>query len=111
MWPLMMVIAVSFTVLSCEKENSEGPIYIGEVIQQRNDCTGSTGFPFIIKYSQGNEIDSLITLTLPTEFKLIGTRITIQMRNLNSTDEIIPCNSLSTHPNQKIIFNVKYNKK
>ncbi|MFZ5978028.1 MAG: hypothetical protein GTN67_05820 [Hydrotalea flava] len=99
----IVAILLSF---SCRKNSPE--FFSGNVDRGINGCSGSTGFVYIIKYSdQNNREDSLSTLTLPTQFKLSGTKIKFQMRDLNNTDEIMFCNAMITPPKQKVIYNVK----
>ena len=93
-------------IWSCRKK-IDSVRYKGEVISQPNYCTSSTGFPFIIKYLNGNNIlDSSITINLPTQYKFIGQKITFEMRELNSQDEKIACTNLFIIPKQMVIFNV-----
>lgn len=91
---------------SCTKNSDT--IFTGVVKRQESGCSGSTGFVFIIKYvDQNNREDSFSTLTLPTQYKLPGTKITFQMQDVSSADEAMYCNAMMTTPKQKIIFNVR----
>jgi hypothetical protein len=100
------ISAVLLTFLSCRKNSPE--FFKGSVDRNINSCSGSTGYVFIIKYiTKNNTEDSLSTLTLPTQFKLSGTKINFQMRNLSNTDEVMFCNTMITPPKQKVIYNVK----
>lgn len=99
-------VIITILFFSCRKDSPE--FLNGTVDRNINSCSGSTGFVFIIKYTNQNSTeDSLSTLTLPTQFKLSGTKIKFQMRDLNSTDESMFCNAMVTVPKQKIIYNVK----
>ncbi|MEJ7820684.1 MAG: hypothetical protein WKF85_00105 [Chitinophagaceae bacterium] len=101
-----ILTAILLSSFSCRKISPE--FINGTVDRNINGCSGSTGFVFIIKYStQSIREDSLSTLTLPTQFKLSGTKIKFQMRDLNNTDESMFCNAMITAPKQKIIYNVK----
>ena len=101
-----VIAIILFLSFSCRKNSPE--LLNGTVDRNINGCAGSTGFVFIIKYTNQNSTeDSLSTLTLPTQFKLSGTKIKFQMRDLNSTDESMFCNTMITAPKQKIIDNVK----
>lgn len=97
---------ILLSAYSCKKDSPE--ILNGTVDRNINGCSGSTGFVFIIKYiNQSNTEDSLSTLNLPTQFKLSGTKIKFQIRDLTQSDETMFCNALITPPRQKIIYNVK----
>lgn len=97
------ILLLSF---SCRKDSPE--LFNGTVDRNINGCSGSTGFVFIIKYQNLNNIeDSLSTLTLPTQFKLSGTKINFHMRDLKEGDETMFCNAMIAAPKQKIIYNVK----
>lgn len=102
-----LLLACSLLFLACSK--SKIPIrYKGEVIQQPNYCTSSTGFPFIIKYTnEFQKSDSVITINLPTQYKFIGQKIEFEMRDTTASDEKIICNGLFTVPRQVILLNVK----
>lgn len=92
--------------ISCRKNSPE--FFNGIVDRNIKGCSGSSGYVFIIKYiNQNNTEDSLSTLTLPTQFKLSGTKINFQMRNLSKSDETMYCNTMINPPNQKVIYNVK----
>jgi hypothetical protein len=101
---LLFACAIFF---SCSK--SDNPIrYKGEVVSQPNYCTSSTGFPFIIKYlNTANPMDSIITTTLPTQYKLLGLKIEFSERDVTSQDEVLLCNDLYNIPKQVVVFNVK----
>jgi hypothetical protein len=100
------LIIVTF-FLSCSKNNNNN-VYDGEVIRQPNYCTASTGFPFIIQFTnQENDVDSLITTTLPSQYKFIGQKIKFEFRDLNPFDERLACSTLFSIPKQKFIFNVE----
>ncbi|WP_167516990.1 hypothetical protein [Hydrotalea flava] len=101
-----ILTGILLSSFSCRKNSPE--FFNGTVDRNINGCSASTGFVFIIKYTtQSNTEDSLSTLTLPTQFKLSGTKIKFQMRDLNSTDESMFCNAMITTPKQKVIYNVK----
>ena len=102
----LLSLAFSIIFLCCKKEK-EKIIYSGEVISQPNYCTSSTGFPFIIKYlDKMNYSDTIITISLPIQYKFIGQKIKFEIRDLTSGDERIACTALFTTPKQAIIFNV-----
>lgn len=104
---LAIVLAFLISVGSCKKHSN--PIrYYGEVISQPNYCTSSTGYPFIIQYSNNNTVDTIITITLPTQYKFIGQKIQFEMRELNAQDERVLCTNLFTVPRQVVIYNVSY---
>lgn len=104
---ITFLLLACLTFSSCKKSNTSIR-YKGEVSSQPNYCTCSTGFPFIIKYtSSANVQDSIITTTLPVQYKLIGQKIEFSMRELNTQDERIVCNGLYTVPKQVVIFDVK----
>lgn len=99
-------LAFSIIFLCCKKEK-EKIIYAGEVISQPNYCTSSTGFPFIIKnLDKMNHSDTIITITLPIQYKFIGQKIKFEIRDLTTQDERIACTDLFDIPKQVIIFNV-----
>lgn len=99
---LLTILLLSF---SCRKDVPE--LFNGNV-DQSISCSGSTGFVFIIKYQNASNIeDSFATLTLPTQFKLLNTKIKFEMRDLKEGDESMFCNALIIAPKQKIIYNVK----
>lgn len=99
-------ISILLSSFSCRKSSPE--FFNGTVDRNINGCSGSTGFVFIIKYlDQNNREDSLSTLTLPTQFKLSGTKIKFQMRDLNNMDEVMFCNAMIVTPKEKVIYNVK----
>ena len=101
-----IITTILSLIFSCRKPSDE--FFNGTVDRNINGCSGSTGFVFIIKYkNQSNIEDSLSTLTLPTQFKLSGTKIKFQMRDLKQGDETMFCNAMITPPKQKIIYNVK----
>lgn len=101
---LSLVLTIIF--LSCKKEKNK-IIYKGEVISQPNYCTSGKGFPFVIKYLNGmNNSDTVITITLPIQFKFIGQKIKFETRELNSKDERLACTDLFDIPKQVVIFNV-----
>ncbi|MEO6330262.1 MAG: hypothetical protein ABIO55_15115 [Ginsengibacter sp.] len=84
---------------------------MGEVISQPNYCTSSTGFPFIIKYlDKMNHSDTIITITLPIQFKFIGQKIEFEMRELTLQDERIACTNLFDIPKQTIYLMFHHNK-
>lgn len=92
------------------KKENDKTMYKGEVISQPNYCTSGTGFPFIIKYIDSmNHSDSIITITLPIQYKFINQKIEFEMRNLTSQEETIACTNLFTIPKQVVIFNVSPN--
>ena len=100
------IVTILLSSFSCRKNSPE--FFNGTVDRQINSCTGSTGFVFIIKYSdQNNREDSLSTLTLPIQFKLSGTKIKFQIRDLSNADDIMVCNAMIIPPKQKVIYNVK----
>lgn len=103
----ILVIVLSFltSISSCRKQSSQFRYY-GEVIAQPNYCTSSKGYPFIIKYSKNNTTDTVITITLPIQYKFIGQKIKFEMRELNFQDERIACTSLFIIPQQVVICNV-----
>ena len=102
----LLSLAFSIIFLCCKKEK-EKIIYTGEVISQPNYCTSSTGFPFIIKYlDKMSHSDTIITITLPIQYKFIGQKIKFEIRDLTSQDERIACTNLFIIPKQVIIFNV-----
>ena len=101
-----LIATILLSSFSCRKNFPE--LFNGTVYRETNDCSGNTGFVFIIKYiNENNTQDSLSTLTLPTQFKLPGNKIKFQMRDLNSTDEVMFCNAMIIAPKQKVIYNVK----
>jgi hypothetical protein len=103
-----IVLSLAFTILlfCCKKENDKFK-FKGEVISQPNYCTSSTGFPFVVKYlGRMNQSDTIITTTLPIQYKFIGQKIEFEMRNLTSQDERIACTNLFAIPNQVVILNV-----
>lgn len=103
---ILLALAFSVVLFCCKKEKDK-IIYSGEVISQPNYCTSSTGFPLIIKYlDEINHSDTIITITLPIQYKFIGQKIKFQIRNLTSQDERIACTNLFDIPRQVIIFNV-----
>lgn len=105
----LLLLAFVMALFSCKKENDK-IMYKGEVISQPNYCTSSTGFPFIIKYLDNmNHSDSIITITLPIQYKFISQKIKFEMRNLTSQDERIACTNLFNVPKQVVIFNVSPN--
>lgn len=105
----LLSLALLIMLSSCTKKNSTF-IYKGVVISQPNYCTSGTGFPFIIKYiDKMNRSDSIITATLPIQYKFIGQKIKFEMRDLISQDERIACTNLFNIPKQVIIFNVSPN--
>ena len=104
---LLLAFAIGF--FACKKENDK-TMYKGEVVSQPNYCTSGTGFPFIIKYlDKINHSDSVITITLPVQYKFINQKIEFEMRNLTSQDERIACTDLFNIPKQVLIFNVSPN--
>lgn len=102
------LLSLAFTIMSvCCKKEKDKIIYTGEVISQPNYCTSSTGFPFIIKYlDKMDHSDTIITITLPIQYKFIGQKIKFEFRELTSQDEKIACTDLFDIPKQVIIFNV-----
>jgi hypothetical protein len=103
---ILLSLSVAIIFFCCKKEKDK-IVYMGEVISQPNYCTSSTGFPFIIKYlDRTNHSDSIITTTLPTQYKFIGQKIKFELRKLTSQDEGIACTDLFSIPRQVIIFNV-----
>ena len=102
------LLALAFTMIFfCCKKEKDKIIYTGEVISQPNYCTSSKGFPFIIKYlDKKNHSDTVITITLPIQYKFIGQKIKFEIRDLTSQDERIACTDLFDIPKQVIIFNV-----
>jgi hypothetical protein len=103
---VFLLIIIGNVFFACEKR-VEKVIYNGEVVSQPNYCTSSTGFPFIIRYSDKfNSTDSIITVTLPTQYKFLGQKIKFELQNLTSQDERIACTNLYNIPRQAIIFNV-----
>lgn len=102
-----LLFACFIFFFACSK--SKSPIrYKGEVVQQPNYCTSSTGFPFIIKYiNEFQNFDSVVTINLPTQYKFIGQKIEFEMRDITVRDEKLICNGLFTIPRQVILLNVK----
>lgn len=99
--------AILLSSISCRKNLPEF-YFNGTVDRNINDCSGSSGYVFIINYTnQNDKEDSLSTLTLPTQFKSSGAKIKFQMRDLNNTDELMFCNALIVPPKQKVIYNIK----
>ncbi len=91
--------------LGCEKENIE---FKGEVIRGVNDCTTPEGFPYIIKYINTNNFaDSLIIASLPSAYKLPGTKILFKIRTRISSGEEMICDGLFITVIQKSIYEVK----
>lgn len=103
-----VLLSLAFITISfcCKKENHK-IMYTGEVISQPNYCTSSTGFPFIIKYlDKIDHSDTIITITLPIQYKFIGQKIKFEIRDPTTQDERIACTDLFDIPKQVIIFNV-----
>ena len=94
----LLSLAFSIIFLCCKKEK-EKIMYTGEVISQPNYCTSSTGFPFIIKYlDKMSHSDTIITITLPIQYKFIGQKIKFEIRDLTSQDERIACANFNEEP-------------
>jgi hypothetical protein len=72
---LKFLLLACLTLFVCSK--SDNPIrYKGEVVSQPTYSTSSAGFPFIIKYmTKDNHMDSVITITLPTQYKSQGKKL------------------------------------
>ena len=81
--------------------------YKGAVVKQWDECNCSTGFPYIIRYtnSQGQP-DSFMTATLPEQYKIPNKKISFDIREPDSSDEPILCLQLFVSPHAKVIFNV-----
>jgi hypothetical protein len=74
----ILISVLPIIIFSCKKSTEQ--YFSGAVDRGINDCIGSTGFVYIVKYiNQRNEIDSLSTLTLPAQFELSGVRIKFQI--------------------------------
>lgn len=109
----MKIIIIGILLLinnSCKKHdnypNDNYPIYSGEVKGQSNACNGSPDFPIIIKIYNSIQYDSVYTLTLPTQYWIVGKKLKFKMRELKSGDEYMFCNTSIIFPKQVVVFDV-----
>ena len=102
---LLLITAILLQFTNCKKKH-EDLIYNGEVKGHSNICTGSTGFPVIIKVYNSSQYDSVGTLTLPNQFWIVDKKISFKMRPVQSGDEIYACLTFGYRPKQVIVWDV-----
>ena len=102
----ILIVCVLLLAFSCHKLNNSTR-YKGKIISQPNYCTSSTGYPFIIEYTNSsNVLDSFITATLPAEFKILGQRIQFEIREPHEGDEYLVCTGPYIILHQFVTYNV-----
>ena len=99
---------IFFLLFSCSKNNSASSVreLNGEVIEELVECSSSLGHPYIIKYTDfNNNVDSFMTLSLPENFKIPGTKISFKISSF--IEESVFCTTDIIAPPQLPIFDVK----
>jgi hypothetical protein len=79
----------------------------GQVIRQLPSCTSSAGHPFVVSFLKEATVDSLITITLPSQYQVVGLKISFEQRDPQTQEERLICTSLYKTPVQKVIRNVQ----
>jgi hypothetical protein len=102
---LFLTVVLLLVINSCKKDETY-PTYTGEVRQQTNDCIGSTGYPLIIKVYNNTQYDSVYTLTLPSQYWVIGKKLSFKMRPIQNGDEPMLCSATVIGAKQVIVFDV-----
>lgn len=102
---ILLMTVILLQLAACKKKN-EYPTYTGEVKGHSNDCTGTTGFPIVIKVYDSNQYDTVYTLTLPNQYWIVGKKISFKLRPLQSNDEPMLCNAMIIAPKQVVVFDV-----